>query len=375
MRHSLTCRRRALHTPLTVRAGRQLQGTVGINIKKKPIEGQVVLLVKGKEKTEVEDRKGSKNSNFENESYTFFETHVELGEHTLLEPGAHSFPFSVNLPDHLPTSTYTILNGIEYTCIAQLNGRTLNKSLFQVIAAPQPCGTSVRNVSGPKTDTIVRRKGSRMPKDVGKVSWAAAVDNNRLGRKGTRSVLSVSCRNHSKVDIAEVSYKLIEQWDCHARYCFETTRKELIPIIRMKLPNYMTSASADSQEEELVGLSVFPVIRSEVESQKCSSRINLYPKLYDCAHDSYQGKLITVTHFIEVELKLPPGYCPLVTKVPIIIGNFEQTQEPAWQGMAQAEAIEVDTPETSFDENNDGASIPFANSVPVTDSLRELPLK
>jgi hypothetical protein len=169
------------------------------------------------------------------------------------------------------------------------------------------------------------------------------------------------------VDIVEVSYKLIEQWDCRARYCFETTRKELIPIIRMKLPNYMTSASTDSQEEELVGLSVFPVIRSEVESQKCSSRITLYPKLYDCAHDSYQGKLITLTHFIEVELKLPQGYCPLVTKVPIIIGNFEQTQEPAWQGMAQAEAIEVDTPETSFDENNDGASIPFANSVPVAD--------
>jgi hypothetical protein len=166
---------------------------------------------------------------------------VELGEHTtLFEPRAHSFPFSVNLPDHLPTSTYTILKaGIEYTCIAQLNGRTLNKSsLFQVIAAPQPCGKSVRNVSGPKTDTIVGRKGSRMPKDVGKVSWAATVDNNRLGRKDTRSVLSVSCRNHSKVDIAEVSYKLIEQWDYPARYCFETTRKELIPIIRMKLPNY-----------------------------------------------------------------------------------------------------------------------------------------
>jgi len=81
-----------------------------------------------------------------------------------------------------------------------------------------------------------------------------------------------------------------------------------------------------------------------------------------------------VTHFIEVAVKLPPGYCPLVTKVPIVIGNFEQTQEPAWQGMAQADAIEVDTPETSFYENNHGASIPFAHSVPVTDSLRELPL-
>ena len=212
------------------------------------------------------------------------------------------------------------------------------EKIFQVVAATQPYGTKVRNVSGPKTDTIVRRKGSRMPKNVGKVSWAAAVDNNRLGRNGKRSVLSVSCRNHSNVDIVEVSYKLIEECQCRAGYHSEATTKELIPITRMKLPNYMTSRSADSQKEQF-GPSLFPIIGSEVESQKYSSLINLFPKLYECAHDSYQGKLITVTHHLEVELKLPPGYHPLVAKIPIIIANFEQSQEPAWHVAAQA--IEV----------------------------------
>jgi hypothetical protein len=339
---------------------------VNVKIKKDPVEDQVVLFVKGKEKTEVEDREGSKSSTTEAESHVFFETHLVLSEHTILEPGTHSFPFSLSLPDYLPTSTYPsaehIVHGIQYKCIVYLAGRK-KEVLFQVLAAKNSCGTQVRKVSGPKTDRIILRRGGRMPKDVGEISWAAAVDNNRLGRRGRKPVLSVSCRNHSKVDIVEVIYKLIEEWHWSAGHCHSTRTNVLIPITRMQLPSNMTSRSAQSLPEQNV-LSFFNEIRGEVDSHKYSSRINLDPEVYDCAHDSYQGKLIQVSHYIQVELKLPAGYYPLVTMIPVIIADFEETREPAWLAIAQAEAVEVSSRKTFHVAKNDDASIPFASAVP-----------
>lgn len=366
---------RDTHPPsiLPVRAGTELRGTVYVKIRKDILEGHVVLVLKGKETTWVEYKQGSK-SNSKQEKLTFFETQVELGECASLEAGIHSFPFSVILPDYLPTSTYPsadhLFHGIQCTCTAHL-GKKRKASFFQVVAAKKPSGARVQSSIGPKTDSITRRKGSRMPKDPGRIAWGAAVDNNRLGR-GQNCMLTVSCQNLSVVDIMEVSFKLIEEYGWSAERRWKTKRKELIgAITRMQLPEHMTKGT---DQKEQAGSSFFPDIRSDLDSQQYSSRLHLCPKLYDCAHDSYSGKLITVSHYVEVQLKLPPGYVPIVSQIPVIIADFEQTQEPAWQAVAETEAIEVAAREAAFVvASNDDAPTPFAAAVPVTASGRELP--
>lgn len=253
---------------------------------------------------------------------------MELTENqTQLTAGTHSFDFTVILPDHLPTSTYSrehLRHGIYYKCEAQL-GKKKKAEYFQVVAAKVPSGNTIQTIKGPETYFVTRRKGSRMPKEPGSIAWGAAIDNTQLGRGDTCNV-SISCRNLSSVDITHVHFKLVEEMLFIAKDHQKFERKEMIKIdktAKTQLPEYMTK----SNQKYLDGSSYYADIQNDLESQISSVCFSLSPELYDGAHDSYWGKLIFVAHSVEVEFQLSPGYHPLAIKIPVEIKDFEQTHE------------------------------------------------
>lgn len=203
---------------------------------------EVLLFVKGKEKTSV---KRGKHTRFA--SRVLFQVRVSLrdAQHASFTAGTFSFPFSVDLPDSLPSSAH--FGGrpnecsVQYKCVAQM-GRAREELSFSVASA------DMQNVRVPcflePTTQEVKSMGILLK---GSISCGAGVENTYIG-KGQQVALSVACRNDTTVDIERVCYKVVESiyWKCNEGYTCRL-KKVLVPMTELNLPGLVKRRKSKSE--------------------------------------------------------------------------------------------------------------------------------
>lgn len=262
----------------THRAGTNLTGRIVIQVHRKIPGKQIILLVRGREKAVVERGKQTRSA-----ARDFFHTRLtmnDLQRSDKVNTGSYSFPFSIELPDSLPSSfsygSSPNACSIQYKCVASVGAATAHK-YFTVMSTPMqdvrvPCFLE------PKTQEVtsmgVLSKGS--------VTFGVGVDDTHIG-KGDELILSVACINNTTVDIEHVYVKVVQllNWRVASNWG-ERRKKLLVGMTELDLPGLVTRRKSKEQVQvekragpDALRQSNFQQIYSELSSGHNSIRIRI----------------------------------------------------------------------------------------------------
>jgi hypothetical protein len=189
---------------------------------------------------------------------------------------------------------------------------------FQVTSAPLPSDVVPCWVE-PMTHEIkafgVLNKGF--------LSVGASVENSRVGRGETLRV-SLASRNDTSVDLTRVRVKLVERVEYRAYSEQGTIKVDLQKLKDINLPGLHKSKVTRQQ--------VRNNIRGGYEQNKRTVYRSLYEDLVsrhnrfelvipESARDSYDGNLITISHYLKITFFTKASTDNPSTKIPIVIGT------------------------------------------------------
>lgn len=259
-------------------AGTTLTGRIVMQVHRKIAGQEIVLLVKGKEKTCIKRGKQTRYARRD-----FFNARITIRDfvqRSKVKPGSYSFPFSIELPESLP-STFSYGRHpnacfIQYKCAASVGGATAHR-YFSMSSSPMqdirvPCFLE------PKTQEI----SSMGFKSTGSITFGVGVDDTHVG-KGQDLIFSVACRNDTVVDIEHVDVKVVELVTYRVDAGWSARRKNvLVHITELDLPGLVTRRKSKEEVrlDKLAGpdalrQSNFPQIYEELSSGRNSIRIRI----------------------------------------------------------------------------------------------------
>jgi hypothetical protein len=240
-----------------------------------------------------------------------------------LKTGNYEFPFSVMLPDCLPTTTSLNASSsgfqISYEVKVEI-GKFQTKKSFSVESAPL-ASDKVPCMLRPTTHEV--RQLGLLKK--GSMTFAASVEDTHVGRGGVLEV-SLACRNDATVNIQRVQVKIVEllHWktgvDGEDRSA--TEKRVLVDLNDVDLPGLLKSRRDRSEVRDSIK-----------KNSTCSSRDqqDLYEDLLSGynkillnipqgARDTYRGQLVDISHYIKIKLITNSlTDCPFA-KIPLKIG-------------------------------------------------------
>lgn len=165
------------------------------------------------------------------------ETLHDLREKTV-KAGNYIYPFSINLPEAMPSSMTFATNGLQSRIqykLAAMFGKVRFERDFQVAARPLP-PTRVPCFIEPKTEPI-KSMGIRT---IGSVTFGVMLEDAHIGR-GTSLKLAIACRNDSTVDIRRVEIKLVELITLSTKNDAFTKKLTLLQSKDIELPSLIKS--------------------------------------------------------------------------------------------------------------------------------------
>ena len=247
--------------------------------------------------------------------------------------GNHVFPFDFSLPSSLPASVKVSgssgrgYNGrIYYHLRAQLGDVVVDRP-FEVQSAPLPSDIVPCWVE-PTTHEIkaygILNKGF--------LSLGATVENSRVGRGETLHV-SMASRNETSVDLTRVRVKLVELVEYRAFSEQATLKVDLQKLKDINLPGLHKSKVTKQQVRQTIRDGGYDeqnkryVYRSLYED--LVSRHNRFEIVVpESAKDSYDGNLITISHYLKMTFFTNAATDNPSTKIPIIIGTANRRESP-----------------------------------------------
>lgn len=255
-----------------------------------------------------------------------------------IKRGVYTIPFHFALPSSLPsslkfpnTSSGRVFNGrIKYYLRAELGDFCFEKE-FQVVSAPLPSDV-VPCLAEPTTHEL-RSLGVL---NKGFLSVGASVENSRVGRGETLRV-SVASRNDTSVDLNRVRVKLVELIEYKALTEKATMKLDLEKLKDIDLPGLEKMKAPKEQ------------VRRSIRKGHRQDRATVYGSIYadlvsrnnrfdivvpKWARDTYDGNLITISHYLKITFFTKSLAENPSTKIPIIIGN---TRDREQQGSIVAE--------------------------------------
>jgi len=290
---------------------------------------RVMLNIVGKEKVAIRTR-GEQRRTI-NAQRLFFTVALPLREYPpneQIRPGNYAFPFSVMLPDSLPSSTSyppgTNNMGlrIQYKMIGSI-GKLHQKQPISIMSAPVPdikVPAMIQPTSFALNSMGLFKKGT--------CTLGASVEDTHIGR-GLSLDVHLACRNDSTENIRRVEVRLVETVQWHSTPgTFGHTRTAVLDLLHMN-------------DIDLPGLSKERKNRREVRRSNSNRSLqeSTYSEIFQdlgsndnkiklivptSARDSYSGQLIKIWHHLEIKLLTGRMANNPVTKVPIRIGSPPQ---------------------------------------------------
>ena len=251
-----------------------------------------------------------------------------------LQPGKHSYPFSIDLPSSLPSSSiYRVGSGevgfsIRYKLTARLGLWT--KTIPVAVAAKAlELGSSPFTLQ-PTDHAITSVNGSKQ----GFITVAAHVDATNIP-KGERLTISLSCRNNSLVKIQRVELKLVElrNWGPKKGYNKSRLFKDaLVKTGDIDLPSLERKNGKSFQIVDTTYRTVEEqnAMHSTMHQDIISGQNSVDLICPFRARDSYSGTLVDIRHYLKIKFitnsfgTQPSVKVPLKVGLPIEIPNRNQ---------------------------------------------------
>jgi len=197
---------------------------------------------------------------------------------------------------------------------------------FEVCSAPLPLDIVPCWIE-PTTHEIkafgVLRKGF--------LSVGAAVENSRVGRGGTLNV-SMASRNDTSVDLTRVRVKLVELVEYRAFSEEATIKIDLQKFKDVNLPGLHKSKVTRRQVQETIRGGGYEQVKRYVYRslyEDLVSRHNRFEIVVPTkARDSYDGNLMTISHYLEITFFTDTRSGNPTTKIPIVIGTANRQEIP-----------------------------------------------
>jgi hypothetical protein len=282
-----------------------------------------MLTIVGKEKVSI--RTGGKHKRTIRAERLVFSVSLPLREYSrneLIQPGRYAFPFSVQLPASLPSSTAypgTSRLGlrIQYKMIGSI-GQLETKRYLPLQSAPLPhekVPAIVRPTSFNLNSMGIFKKGT--------CTIGASVEDSQVGR-GNVLRIHLACSNDSTETIRRVELKLVEakQWKTYpvvrqrsAALVLKEMKNIDLPGLDKdrKNPREVRRSNSDPRLQETTYSTIFEALASRDNLVMLTVPTN--------ARDSYSGQLIKIWHYLEIRMLTGPmANNPAIT-VPIRVGS------------------------------------------------------
>jgi len=370
---------------------------VDVNKALKHEKMQLKITLYGKEKVAIMQNGGpQRSSKAENEFLTASSVLWKSSERPLL-PGEHVFPFLVPLPVSVPSSASfppgNKLNGfrVQYKIRAEIYRVASQVKTISVRSSPLP-NTKVPYMVEPTSFPIQGLFFKR-----GTVTIGAAIDDTQVGR-GQEVDIFLACHNDSTAIIQNVSITLYEvmSWSTDVQQRQASTTL-------LALDNVALSGT------ERHGASL---IRRLVEGDRNNNNAQIYREIHESlanrrnrirfkvpqeARDSYNGKLVRVSHFVDISFKTDVGASNPAQTIPIKIGcppvkeprsstqSFSSSMPTVARQRHSSISSIIETTGVNCTPNNrrsdisyastdtEEAPIPIVNAVPIVPEVAERP--
>jgi hypothetical protein len=263
------------------------------------------------------------------------------------------------------------IDRLQYILRAELGDFHLER-VFLVASAPLPADI-VPCIIQPTTHELKSFGFSNK----GFLSVGASVENSRIGRGQTLRV-SVASRNDTSVDIERVRVKLVELIEYRAEEEKETIKVELQKLKDIDdLPGLIKTHA----EEMAVRRSIRQGLGRNIETthQEIYEDLVSGENQFDVvvpknARDSYDGSLITISHYLKISFFTNALVENPSTKIPIVIGNprdpelqdlqaTRRPNEPIATIIFDEEIPTTEDNEIEIEGRSRGEEIPMANAV------------
>lgn len=211
---------------------------------------------------------------------------------------------------------------LQYRLRAQL-GDSLVERVFDVVSAPLPSDV-VPCMVKPQTHEL-KRLGVL---NKGCLSVGASVENSRIGR-GQALKVSIASRNDTSLDIVRVQLKLVELIEYRSQDEEDTTKIDLEKLKDVDLPGLekeKTSGSNLKFKKSGFVKKIESTYRA-IYKDLVSSRSQIDLVVPTRARDSYNGNLMTVSHYVKVTFFTKAMIDNPSLKLPIVIGNARERRE------------------------------------------------
>lgn len=243
---------------------------------------------------------------------------------------AGRYPFRFKIPDQLPSSmNYKDGNGgycsIRYKVKLHLM-RGRDQEIPVNIRAKPPSNAPIPSVADP----ITTRIGFMYCVPQGSITWAACVDDTRVG-VGEQLIINLGLKNESLTKLERVTAKLKQSVEWHTPG-HSSSNKSIIrstsfsktdswsPLGKAQLRRRRKSES-NTITQATQPLTVYEEVLDTV--QEGTNRVIFPIPEYVC--QSYTGKLIKIYHYVSVTAKTPSCFTSLKHHIPIEVVSPRST--------------------------------------------------
>ena len=303
----------------TAIAGQLLEGSICFFLKSETSCDGVQLRFTGNERILVRQSAGETTSDI-TAKHRLVDQSVPLDVSALIvqgkiAAGEHTVPFKVDLPAHLPASMKVTGNNDSYCQVlyelkAELSGSGVfrNYKTSKVVRVRSLGGLSPDplpyTTNPPVTDKLyscgfIPRRGD--------IAVAAHVPDTTLEVGRGRATVAVACRNKSTASIHSVTARLVEKTHWNANGPDEWQRTILQ---ESEFPGLDGLVSANTTDEDLM--------RQVAEA---TNKVDLI--VPNGCLNTYDGKLIKVTHAVEIEFRTNQLTSNPILSIPVDCGDCE----------------------------------------------------
>lgn len=347
-------------------AGSEVSGRVVLTLgASMEVNGSLMLGAGGQECAEISKNKISKTD--------VWKIVLELRKFEgTLAAGEYTFPFSVNLPPSLPSSVeYSSNDGdeekgcrIRYILSTGIDGYLCVDKPIIVHSAPLP-SKPVPCMLKPESHKKLMASGIASS---GLLAIGARVENTNV-LKGGHAHLNLACYNKSSVEIQKVNIEVVERFQyipAGKRQLTKETRKVLFELEDVNVPSLDKHSKSRSELRGSMNEKKYiKAMYSQLVSEKKSGvRIDIPPS----CHETYKGKLLNVSHFLDVKFKTSARHANPHVAIPIRVGRAFES-DASTSPTPVVKAIMPNTP---------GAGCPIVDavavSVPIGDNITDVPI-
>ena len=239
-------------------------------------------------------------------------------------PGTLCYPFCIDLPESLPSSSiYRVGLGevgfhIQYKLTARLGIYTKTSTI--PVAAKELLSSKAPFKIQPTTHLITSFGGAKK----GLITLACNVDTTNV-RKGESLTVSLSCRNESVAKIQRVELKVVELLNWGSKEGYNKSRlfkQTLVKVGGIDLPGVQRESDRKTQLIDATYRTVEEqnAMHTSMDNDLKSSENDVSLECPLRVRDSYAGALIDIRHYLKIKLVTASGTTSPSIKIPLNIG-------------------------------------------------------